>query len=77
MRSLPAQALFFLCMLETTTAYLVDPPTQALPGTIEDCSAWWVAEAGQSCNNIATANGMGIIELAYYVKTQTHNKDLG
>lgn len=41
-------------------AYLENPPTEAASDTIQDCSWWHVAESGDSCDDIAAANGISL-----------------
>lgn len=50
--------------LGTVTAYLEDPPTEAAPDTIQDCSWWHVAESGDTCVDIAAANGISLSDFS-------------
>lgn len=60
----------------TVAAYLEDPPTEAAPDTIQDCSWWHVAESGDSCDDIAAANGISLSDFnTVYVNSSTpYNK---
>lgn len=62
-RLLPVVGAVYL-HLGKVVAYLEEPPTEAAPDTIQDCSWWHVAESGDSCSNIATANGLTLAEFS-------------
>ena len=50
-----------------THAYLTDPPTNASPDTVTDCSNWVVATSGANCQDLAASNGLSLddFELVY------------
>jgi hypothetical protein len=60
--------------LHGARAYLVDPPTQALPDTIQDCSAWQVAKEGETCNYLAGSNLLSAWTFGQWVKLLTVGK---
>lgn len=43
--------------------YTEPPPTTALPGTVEDCTWWAVAAAGDTCRSLADGNFISQDEL--------------
>lgn len=67
MRSRIFESAIFFCTLGSVRAYIVDPPTTALPDTVQDCSAWVVAGPGESCNNLANEFLISIYQFAAYV----------
>ncbi|OAL43397.1 LysM domain protein [Pyrenochaeta sp. DS3sAY3a] len=61
MKSTFVQVSLLFSTLGATSAYLVDPPTTALPDTNQYCSGWQIAEERMlDCNNIASAHGLPI-----------------
>lgn len=48
-------------------AYTVDPPTTAPGDTIQDCTAWDVAQSTDTCNSIADYGFITLDQLYAYV----------
>jgi hypothetical protein len=47
--------------------FTVDPPTTAPDDTIRDCTNWWVALDGDTCELIAESNFISLEQLYAYV----------
>lgn len=61
---------FVACVAARVFAYLEDPPTTAAPDTIQDCSWWHVAEAGDECTAIADVWSISVSDFTLvYVST--------
>ncbi|KAK4118091.1 carbohydrate-binding module family 50 protein [Parathielavia appendiculata] len=46
--------------------FWVEPPTTADPNTIEDCTLWHIAESGDTCPSVSSANFITPEQLAAY-----------
>lgn len=70
MISLFLQASVFLCALGAASAYVVEPPTTALPDTNQYCDAWQIAEPWMNhCNHIASSHALPIYSVGAWVSS--------
>jgi hypothetical protein len=58
-------------VLPCASAYIIDPPTTAAADTVQDCSAWHVAETGNTCDQIAENYWITPEDFASYVSIVT------
>lgn len=56
--------------------WTIDPPTTAPDDTIKDCTNWWIAADGDTCESIAEANFITVDQLYAYVCAPFSGSDI-